>query len=175
MGYPIAGVEGNLTTWGSTNFYSTILSNCGPMSAALVVIEDEEDVTQLNATTQATLGKLKSWTGTVRAYSAATPINGNGSLIADANSTLVTTHCYDWTITLETANVFDITAMNVSDTLGTGAPKWKRFRPDYSRWGAEITCGVDSAAAIKLPTASRRWSSGAFSRRSRIRFAATVR
>lgn len=149
MGYPVVAVEGAVTSWGSANFYSTLLSRFSPMSARVLIAQEAVEVTELNTTFRASIPGLKSCTALLRGYSFATPALGNVGIVATSGSDYVT-HVEGWTINIE-ANAIDITALNVDDTLSSGAPKWRRFRPDYSRWSGTYTAKIDSSTTLTTP------------------------
>lgn len=150
MSRPLIGVEGALTSWGvSSNFYADMFANMRVRGARLMVTEEPEDVTGLGGTTQSTLGKLKSSTTTIRGYVATTPRLGNVGLVTSGAGYVLWVD--EWSITIEPKNVHDITAFNVSDTLGSGVPYWKRFMPDYVRWFGSYSGRLDDTTPIELP------------------------
>lgn len=145
MAWPLIGSEGSVGSWGSTNFYSTLLTALSPNSAIVNVTSDSQDITELATFTVAELPGLLFGSATISGFAGASPALGNNGGIAYSAGGYAL-HVYRSSVRMFTPTVHDITAMN------TGSPPTVRaFRPDIFQIGGEYTAGIDSGTALVLP------------------------
>lgn len=146
MGYPNTGSEGNVVSWGSANFYSTLLAAVSGFSASVQVNGEDIDITEYNTYQYSTLSGLSDWSVTLEAYGFATPRLGNVGTVT-WSATGYALHVYEWDWTIETEQVHDITEMGSSPTNTL----FRSFRPDSTKWYGTIRARADSATALAVP------------------------
>lgn len=149
MSWPTIGAEGTITSWGSTNFYSTFLAAITPNAGTMTISNDAQDVTGINAYAATTIPGLKSATATIAGFlnnagSAGAPYIGNAFTLTFSGGYVVNPISWEWTAS---SPDHDIT----SRTIGGGTPLWKYFRPDIFSARLRYTCFVDSSTTIALP------------------------
>jgi len=152
MGQPTIGVNGLVTSWGTSgnDVYQLIEGpGCKPFS-----ITFDENSPVLDSTAFASGGVnshahiigLRDWTATISAkYPGTTPAIGNGGLVTFASGDVL--HINAWELTIE-ASEFDITefaATNRTDRL---------FRPGPYKWSGSFSGFIDSATATVGTTAA---------------------
>lgn len=148
MAYPTVGSEGSLVSWGSANFYATLLSRMVTNQANVSIQVDGEEVTGLDVEHAVRLPGLKSATVSINATLFATPKLGNVGNVAYSSGGYVL-HLSGWELNLKNRYLHDITA-----TAGpAAAPTWRSFRPDSHEWDATLTTKADSGTAPVLPHA----------------------
>jgi hypothetical protein len=152
MAYQTTGYEAALTSWGSSNMYSTLLSRIRVRECRLNLSGSAEDISAIASGTYTALSGLRSWTMSVRAMAFSGGVLGN---IGFVNlSAGYATHVKSWRATVETTAVHDTTPFRA--TVGGSAPTWREFRPDSGvRVSGSFTTGVDDATALSLPTAAQ--------------------
>jgi hypothetical protein len=145
MAYPIIGVDGSVTSWGSADFYSVLLSKISPNSATFSVVAPPEDITGIGTGQTSNISGLRTSQGTIdaRIKLGATPILGNAGLVTFASG--YTTHARAWDLTLETVAVHDITTFNATP------PTFRSRRPDRVRAYGSFLCRVDNSTDIIAP------------------------
>jgi len=154
MAYPIIGADGAVTTWGSADFYSVLLSKISPNSATFQVMADPFDVTGIGTAQSANISGLRSTQGTIDArikLGGTYPTIGNSGLVTFASG--YTTHVRSWDLTLETVAVHDIT------TFASTGPVFRTRRPDRVRCYGSYVARVDNSTDIIAPPTAN--SSGA--------------
>jgi len=147
MGYPNTGSEGAVVSWGSTNFYSTLLAAISPNSAIVSVNGEDIDVTELDDDFYSTINGLSDWSVQLEAFGFATPRLGNVGTVTWPTTGYVL-HAYAWEWRIETTQVHDITELASSPASG---PVWRSFRPDSTRVSGTVRCRADSATALPVP------------------------
>lgn len=145
MGYQTIGAEGRVTSWGSANFYSTLLAAITPQSARLVVVGDGQDITGLFTSQTSRIPGLKSATVEITGQVGAAPYLGNRGFVSYSGSEY-DSHVYEFDWTCTTPTVYDITEYSSSDS-----PEWRTFRPDMFDATCRFTAGVDHTDALTLP------------------------
>lgn len=146
MGYPLSFAEaGFLTSWGSTNFYSTLLSRMNPNSGTIAVAIDEHDVTPAGKGQRHFLGGLGMHEFTVEAEAFAVPRLGNVGLVQFSSGGYVQ-HVRSYVLNIQ-APAEKITEF----TSASSGERWHRFRPLECGWTATIECAADSATALVNP------------------------
>lgn len=146
MSYPVTYVDGALTSWGSTNFYSNLLSKIVPASAKLALQGSAHDTTALGTATQTQIVGLAQCTASIQAQGFATPRVGNAGTVTIAGGGAWTygLHVQSWELNI-VAEERDITEM-------TAAPTWMSWRPDGPvKITGKLTMRADSATAGPLP------------------------
>ena len=141
MGYPTVFAEGQLTSWGSANFYSTLLAAMIPNRARVSVLSDAHNITAFGATAQTTLPGLRSHRLNVSAELYAAGKLGNAGLVTFSVGGY-TSHVRAWSLRIS-AGVHDIT-----EFVSGSPPQERRFRPNYSNWGGTLIAVADSATAL---------------------------
>lgn len=143
MAYWSRGAEGAITSWGSTNIYSTILAGITPVSAVLYVGSDDIDVTGLGAFAVTKIPGLKSARVDFRGYAGSTTyIGNNGNLAYSAGGYAL--HVPEWNWSMATPTVHDITEFNPTVV-------WRSFMPDIYASSIRFTAGIDSTTALVMP------------------------
>lgn len=143
MAYIVAGIQGALTSWGSTNQNSTILSGITPASVNLRVMSDTPNVSGLGNSYESHIPGLKFSNGSISGYNGSAPALGaTGNVAYSAGGYAL--HVYSAEVTIRTTTVHDITELNAGS-------QWMRFRPDALAWSMRYTAGIDSATALVLP------------------------
>lgn len=139
MAYRTVGVDGEVTSWGSANFYSTMLARLTPVAIDWDENNDPIEVAALGTDYDTNIPSVRSWRATLRARAFATPRIGNvGTVTFSAGGYAL--HVRRWSLTIE-AQVHDITELASSPASG---PTWRDFRPDRSRISGTISCHADS-------------------------------
>lgn len=146
MGYPNTGSEGTVVSWGSANFYSTLLAAVSGFSVSLRMNGEDIDIKEYNTYVYSTLSGLSEWDATLEAYGFATPRLGNVGTVTWGSGGYVL-HAYEWELTIETEQVHDITELGSTPTNTL----WKSWRPDSTKWTGRIRCRADSATALVVP------------------------
>lgn len=149
MAYPRDGVEGSVTSWGSSNFVATLLAGMNPNSTTLNSTADIHDITALGATAEASLQGLAEWTVQIESEaqtSGGDVLHGSEGLVSTASGTQpYTTHSASWTLNMTTVE-YDITEFAASP------PVWKSFRPGkYWSLAGQYTARVDNSTGLTLP------------------------
>lgn len=148
MGYPTAGSEGTVVSWGSANFYATLLSRMSPNSAVVSVNGNPLDITALDEEVNQWLPGLNSWKASIRSRwknNAGAIKLGNVGNVAWSEGGYAT-HIRGFEITAKT-RVHDIT-----EQVGvSSAPVWMAFRPDGLEVTGRVRTLIDSSTALVLP------------------------
>jgi len=145
VAYWTKGDSGSVVSWGSANFYSTLLAGISPARATVFVGADTPDVTAFQAFAATSIPGLKMCRATISAYAGSTPYLGNaGTLAYDMGGYAL--HVPGWQWTASTPAVHDITEFNPSVV-------WRSFMPDIFQAACSFTAGIDSATAVVLPPA----------------------
>lgn len=143
MGYRTVGTEGTVTSWGSANFYSTMLARLTPVSIDWDESNDPIEVAALGTDYDVSIPSVRSWRARLRARAFATPRIGNvGTVTFSAGGYAL--HVNRWTWTIESTAVHDITAFAGTPSSG---PTWRDFRPDKTRVYGTISAHADSGTA----------------------------
>jgi len=151
MAYPIIGADGAVTTWGSADFYSTLLSKISPNSATIQIMADPFDVTGIGTAQSAHIAGLRSSQGTIDArikMSDTYPSIGNSGMVTFNSG--YTTHARSWDLTLETVAVHDITTFAAA-TPPPATQVFRSRRPDRVRAYGSVVCRVDNSTDIIAP------------------------
>lgn len=122
MGYPLRSYEGAVTSWGSTNFYSTLLAAMRPISARVNINNPGVDVTGFTSASKQLTRGIADATVELSGYAFATPRLGTQGLVtfsATTNTYVQFADEWDWEISWPE---HDITQMS-------GAPTWRSFMP----------------------------------------------
>lgn len=123
MGYPLRSFEGAVTSWGSTNFYSTLLAAIRPASCRVTISAPGVPVTGYTAASQQIIRNLGEVTVEISAFAFATPRMGTQGLVTFSPTTgTYITHADEWDWEISWPE-HDITEFN-----GT-APTWRSFMP----------------------------------------------
>lgn len=146
MGYWTIGSEGRLTSWGSSNFYSTLLAAMTANRAVVRVGSDEIDITGLNVHQMAYTPGLKRVQVDITGMLGSTPYLGNNGLVTMSSGYATHVQSFEWSAS--TPTVHDITEFSSG-----GSVEWMSFRPDVFMASATFTAGVDSSTALTLPPA----------------------
>lgn len=146
MGYWTIGSEGRLTSWGSANFYSTLLAAMTTNRATVRIGSDDINITGLNVHQAAYIPGLKRVQVDITAMLGSTPYLGNNGLVSLSTGYDELVQSFEWTAS--TPTVHDITPF-----ASGGGVEWMSFRPDIFMASATFTAGVDSATALTLPPA----------------------
>lgn len=145
MAYPIIGADGAVTSWGSADFYSVLLSKISPNSATFQVLANPEDTTGIGTAQTSHIGGMRTSQGTIdaRIKLGGTPILGNQGLVTFASG--YAEHVRAWDLTLETIAVHDITE------FASTPPTFRSRRPDRARAYGTYTARVDNSTDIIAP------------------------
>lgn len=140
--YPIISTDGSVTSWGSTNFYSDLLSRISPNTSTFNITAQPFDTTAIGSTTTNHIGGLRSVSGTLsgrvnlKSGASHIPSIGNNGLVTFASG--YADHVKSWSLTLETVAVHDITSQNATP------PTYASYRPDRIRATGTYTALVDA-------------------------------
>jgi len=142
MAYRTIGTNGSVTSWGSANFYSTMLARLASVSIDWDVDNGPVDVGALGTTYAASIPSLRSWRARLSAFAKLpTPVMGNlGRVVFSAGGYAL--HVVGWTWTIETTQVHDITNQSFSSP-----PTWRDHAPDMTRVYGTINAHADSDTA----------------------------
>lgn len=142
MAYNLIGANAVVTSWGSTNFYSTCLAAITPNSARITITNDDQEVTGIGAFASVMIPGLKSANVVLGGYAGSSPYLGNAGAITSTgtpNGYVTTVQSWEWIA--RTPTVHDITPFG-------GTPTWKTFRPDIFTSSLRYTALVDSSTSL---------------------------
>ena len=142
MSYPLISANATVTSWGSTNFYSTVLAAITPNSARINITNDDQEVTGIGAFASVMIPGLKSANVTLGGYAGSPVYLGNaGSITSTGTPNGYVTTVQSWEWVARTPTVHDITPFG-------GTPTWKTFRPDIFTSSLRYTALVDSSTSL---------------------------
>lgn len=146
MGYPpIFAEAGFLSSWGSANFYSVLLSRMAPNAGTIAIRSEPIDITPAGAAQRQFMPSLGTHEFTVESEAFATPRLGNVGLVTFSAGGY-TQHIRSYVLTIQ-APAEDITEF----TSASSGEQWRRFRPLESAWTATIEAAADTATALVNP------------------------
>jgi hypothetical protein len=146
MGYQLTGIDGVVTSWGSSgdDCYHLIATGTTPRTITINTTADLMNITGQGDTSRKHRTGLRSWTGSISALFPKTSRKIGAEGIVTYASGYVQ-HVDGWTLNLSWP-ALDITELG-------SAPTWRSFRPGkIGTFTGSYTGRVDSATALALPT-----------------------
>jgi hypothetical protein len=146
MGRRVTGIEGSVTSWGSSgqDGYHLITTALSHNQVSLAIEADDIDVTGDADTSKRSRTGLRAWSGTIRGTTTrAARAIGNAGLVTFASG--YATHVNEWAASFE-ANELDITDFDAADTT------WRYWMPGkLVRVSGSYRGFIDAATGTALP------------------------
>lgn len=148
MGYPLTGIEGTVTSWGTAadDCYHAVNTGSAPKAIKLTISGEAINKTGAGDTAMAYRAGMRSWTGTIESWFPRTSRKiGAEGLVTFASGYVV--NCNEWTLRAD-FGALDITRFGQSDLT------WREFRPrKIGTFTGTFAGYVDSGTALVMPIA----------------------